>query len=127
MKNLSRILAIVAALVAVVGLNMAPADASRLKSTGLVFNTGAPALGATAGARYVPGVTSNRDAGGDLTPIVITVSGPCTVAGPTAGFYTVTYSTTTSGYCYIKATQAAANGYAAGSATQVGFVIVWPF
>ena len=126
MKYLSRILAVVAALVAVLGLSVATqaANAARLKPTGLTFNTGAPGLGGTAGVSYVPGVTSTHN-DADAPPIVITVSGPCTVSGPDAGgFYTVTYGYT-SGTCTIKASQAAGDGYAAGSAQQTGWVLAW--
>ncbi len=121
MKILTRILAVVAALVAVLGLSVATpaANAARLKPTVLRFNTAAPSLGYTAGAVYVPGVTSNH--GG--APIVITVSGDCAVSGPDAGgSYTVTYGNG-NGVCTIKASQAAGGGYGAGVASQSGYVL----
>lgn len=117
MKYLSRILAVVAALVAIVGLSAVPANAA--KATVLRFNTAAPSLGYTAGAVYVPGVTSNHVG----APIVITVSGDCAVSGPDAGgSYTVTYGNG-NGVCTIKASQAAGGGYNAGVASQSGYVL----
>ena len=77
-----------------------------------------PGLGHTAGTNYVPGVISNHEG----APIVITVSGDCSVTGPgiygyPADAYVVTFGNGPS-TCTIKASQAAGGGYSAGSAQQ---------
>ena len=97
-------------------------DAVPPKPTVLTFTTAAPGLGHTAGTNYVPGVISNHEG----APIVITVSGDCSVTGPgiygyPADAYVVTFGNGPS-TCTIKASQAAGGGYSAGSAQQRAYV-----